>query len=271
MIFNVVLVGTGGQGVISASNILGWTALKMGYQVRSAETHGMAQRGGTVIVHLRFGQDLESPLVRTHSADVILSFELIEAIRYLDFLKPDGLLLVNNETIIPPVLFRGQHMVVNSERCIGCGNCRANCLVNIYYQNLDALIAINSPASQVLNGQCEILDGCTGCMLCTGICPNYALELKKELSYPPYSDIERAIHARSKNSYILSVSKVALELGDIRMVNTIMMGALLAFDKIPLKYEVLQEALRQILKPSIVDLNLKALEAGRQLIQQYRA
>jgi len=90
--FNIVLVGTGGQGVILSSNILGWTAIKSDprNKVRTAETHGMAQRGGTVIVHLRFGHNVESPLVKTRSADVMLAFELAEAVRYLDFLNPMG-------------------------------------------------------------------------------------------------------------------------------------------------------------------------------------
>ncbi|MFX1298068.1 MAG: 2-oxoacid:acceptor oxidoreductase family protein, partial [Promethearchaeota archaeon] len=135
--FNIVLVGTGGQGVISASNILGWAALKMDgdNKVRTAETHGMAQRGGTVIVHLRFGRYVESPLVKIRNADVILSLELVEAVRYLNYLKKDGILLVNDDIIIPPILFQGQHMIVDPEVCVGCGNCRINCLVNTYYQD----------------------------------------------------------------------------------------------------------------------------------------
>lgn len=270
MNFNIVFVGTGGQGVISASNILGLTAMKMNpnYHVRSAETHGMAQRGGTVIVHLRFGENIESPLVKTHGADVILSFELVEAIRYLDFLKPNGIILVNNDSILPPVLFRGQHMHVNLERCIGCGNCRVNCLINKYYQEPNTFVAIGSPASRILNGQCQIAKGCTGCMACMGICPQQALDLKKEISYPPYSEIEKTLKAHTKYSFILPASKLAVELGDIRTTNIILLGALLAFNQIPLKFEVLQDAIKQILKSNVIDMNLKALKIGRELINK---
>lgn len=271
MSFNIVLVGTGGQGVISASNILGRAALNTNpeIRVRSAETHGMAQRGGTVIVHLRFGHDIESPLVKTHTADVILSFELVEAVRYLEYLKPDGILLANNDIILPPVLFRGQHMTANPDRCIGCGNCSINCLVNLYYRLPTSYSAIDTPASCILNGHCEILSGCTGCMACAGICSQNALELVKEISYPPFASIEHAIKSSSTRSHILPVSQVASDLGDIRMANIVMIGALLAFDNIPLTFDVVQDAIREILKPSVIYMNLKALEAGRALIKKY--
>ena len=271
--FNIVLVGTGGQGVILSSSILGMAALKTNpiNKVRTAETHGMAQRGGTVIVHLRFGPNVESPLVKTNTADAILSFELAETIRYLEYLKkPNGILLANDEMIMPPVLFRGQHVNINSDSCIGCGNCRINCCVNANYRNPKNCVVISSPASQILNGRCEVLSGCTGCMRCIGICSQNAIQLVKEISYPLYSDIENQIKIVSTNGFIIPASKKAVELGDIRMTNIIMVGALLGFEQVPLKLEQVREAIRSTLNPKVVDKNLKALEIGQELIKNLK-
>jgi Pyruvate/2-oxoacid:ferredoxin oxidoreductase gamma subunit len=270
--FNIVLVGTGGQGVIMASNILGWAALKANKnnKVRTAETHGMAQRGGTVIVHLRIGKNIESPLVKTNSADAILSLELVEAVRYIDYLKPNGILLVNNEIIIPPVLFRGQHVQADPDLCIGCGNCRINCLVNNYYQDEDNLAVINTPSSHIVNGRCEILSGCTGCMRCIEVCNQQALHLVEAIRYPPYLEIERLIKGTTRNGYILPASQIAKTAGDIRMTNIVMVGAFLGFEDLPLKIDHVTDAMRRILRPKLLDINLKALEAGLQTIQELR-
>ena len=271
--FNIVLVGTGGQGVILSSNIIGWAALhaNSGNKVRTAETHGMAQRGGTVIVHLRFGPLVESPLVKMNSADAIVSFELVEAVRYINYLKPNGILLVNNEIIIPPILFQGQHVEIDPEKCIGCGNCQINCLVNTYYENTDTLAIINSPSSCIVNGHCKTLPGCTGCMRCMGICKHEAIHLIEEISYPPYSAIENLIHSASPNSFIIPAAKIARDMGDNRMTNIVMIGALLGFEKVPLAIETIKEAIRRLLKPKTVEKNLKALLAGQNLIKQLRA
>ncbi len=270
--FNIVLVGTGGQGVIMASNILGWAALKANKtnKVRTAETHGMAQRGGTVIVHLRIGLNIESPLVKTNSADAILSLELVEAVRYIDYLKPNGILLVNNEIIIPPVLFRGQHVQADPDLCIGCGNCKINCLVNSYYQDEDTLAVIKTPSSHIVNGRCEILPGCTGCMRCIEVCNQQALHLVEDISYPPYLEIERLIEGTTRNGYILPASQIAKSTGDIRMTNIVMIGAFLGFEDLPLKKDHVTDAMRQILRPKLLDANLKALEAGLKTIQELR-
>ncbi len=268
--FNIVLVGTGGQGVILSSNILGWAALKTSQKnkVRTAETHGMAQRGGTVIVHLRFGPTVESPMVKKKSADSILSFELVEAVRYSDFLKPDGILLVNDEVILPPVMFRGQHASINRDFCIGCGNCRTNCLINTYYRDPKSLAVINSPASRITNGVCEILSGCTGCSACIEICCRNAIQIEKEITYPCYLEIENKLKAISKNSFIIPASRTAMEMGEIRMTNVIMIGALLEFKDVPLEPSAIKEAMKQLLGPKIIDPNLKALEAGQGLMKK---
>ncbi len=96
-----LIVGVGGQGTVLASKILAAAALAQGMQVRTTETIGMAQRGGTVMSHVKMGECVASPMIAAHQADVILAFEPSEAVRALPFLKPDGMLIVCTDPIAP--------------------------------------------------------------------------------------------------------------------------------------------------------------------------
>jgi indolepyruvate ferredoxin oxidoreductase beta subunit len=104
---NIFLSGVGGQGTIFASNILGQVLLNAGYDVKKAEVHGMAQRGGDVTTHFRFGRKVFSPLIKQGEADYLVSFELLEALRYINWLKPAGKVLLNNYSIFPPAVSLG--------------------------------------------------------------------------------------------------------------------------------------------------------------------
>lgn len=97
----VVIAGVGGQGIITASNLLSEVALEAGLDVKKSEIHGMSQRGGDVISTVRFGKKVYSPIVGYGEADVILSFEKLEALRNLPFLKKDGTVIVNDYRIDP--------------------------------------------------------------------------------------------------------------------------------------------------------------------------
>ena len=99
---NMLLVGVGGQGTILASNILAELGIKLGYDVKKAEVHGMSQRGGSVISHVRWGPEVFSPIIAKGEGDVILAFEKMEVVRYIEILKPEGLVLVNDHAI-PPI------------------------------------------------------------------------------------------------------------------------------------------------------------------------
>lgn len=102
---SLLLVGVGGQGTILVSKILSEGLLEEGYDVKMAEIHGMAQRGGSVTTQIRFGDKVYSPTVNKGEADVLVSFEKIEGLRYIPELKKDGILIVNEEEIRPlPVL-----------------------------------------------------------------------------------------------------------------------------------------------------------------------
>ncbi len=104
---NILMVGVGGQGVILASEILSEVMLRAGYDVKKSEVHGMAQRGGSVSTHVRFGPRVFSPLIKKGDVDILFSFELLETIRYLDFLRSNALIVVNNQKVLPPSVTLG--------------------------------------------------------------------------------------------------------------------------------------------------------------------
>lgn len=102
-ITNIVLVGVGGQGSVLAGQIIARVAMLAGLSVATSEVHGMAQRGGSVLSTVRYGKEVLSPAVSEGAADVLLAFEKLEALRYLNYLKADGLVLVNDQRIVPSV------------------------------------------------------------------------------------------------------------------------------------------------------------------------
>lgn len=102
---SVLLVGVGGQGTILVSKLLTAGLVKAGFDVKMSEIHGMSQRGGSVSTHVRYGEKVYSPVIEEGEADLLISFEKMEVIRWLKFLKPEGHLIVNNYKINPlPVL-----------------------------------------------------------------------------------------------------------------------------------------------------------------------
>ncbi len=103
-----LMAGVGGQGTILASNILAEVGLQLGYDVKKAEVHGMAQRGGQVDSHIRWGNKVHSPLVEENNADYLIGFEMLEAARFPHFLKKNSLALVNEYRINPPLVNLGK-------------------------------------------------------------------------------------------------------------------------------------------------------------------
>ena len=102
---NIMLVGVGGQGTLLASRVLGTVALKMGYDVKVSEVHGMSQRGGSVVTYVKMGEKIYSPLIEKGEADVILAFEKLEALRWMEYLNEGGRMIVNEQKINPmPVI-----------------------------------------------------------------------------------------------------------------------------------------------------------------------
>ena len=104
---NVMIVGVGGQGSLLASKLLGRMLLQKGYDIKVSEVHGMSQRGGSVVTYVRFGDKVYSPVIDKGEADFIVSFELLEAARWTEYLKPGGKIVVNTQQISPMPVITG--------------------------------------------------------------------------------------------------------------------------------------------------------------------
>ena len=104
---NVMIVGVGGQGSLLASKLLGYLLLEQGYDVKVSEVHGMSQRGGSVVTYVRYGDKVASPVIDKGEADYIVSFELLEAARWLPYLKADGQIVTSTQQIDPMPVITG--------------------------------------------------------------------------------------------------------------------------------------------------------------------
>jgi len=107
-ITNILLVGVGGQGILLASEILSEAAMLAGFDVKKSEIHGMSQRGGSVVSHVRYGTEVFSSIVPEGEGDILFGFELMETMRSLPLLKPDGSVVANDLQISPPSVLMGQ-------------------------------------------------------------------------------------------------------------------------------------------------------------------
>lgn len=187
--YNILIVGVGGQGIILAGDVLSRAAARHGYDVKKNEIHGMAQRGGSVSSHVRFGPLVSSPVIKMGEADVLLSFEQIETARYLPFLSTRGKVIVNNIKILPPAVFTGKQ------------------------------------------------------------------------EYP--SDVIEKIKAHVPDAIVLDGAQIAETLGNPRVVNVLFLGVLSSYLDIP--PEAYEAVLRELLKPTLVDINVRAFHEGRGL------
>ena len=104
---NIMIVGVGGQGTLLASKLLGYVLLGQGYDVKVSEVHGMSQRGGSVVTYVRFGEKVYSPVIDRGEADIIISFEKLEAARWLEYLKPGGQIITNTQEVEPMPVITG--------------------------------------------------------------------------------------------------------------------------------------------------------------------
>ena len=186
---DLLIAGTGGQGIILASNLLSEAALASGYDVKKTDTLGMAQRGGSVVSHIRFADRVFSPLVKQGEADIIIAFEKLEAARWSPYLKADGLIIIN-DLKLPPL-----SVSLGDER------------------------------------------------------------------YPDSAELMEIIRERSDNVHLIDGSNRAKELGNARLLNTLLLGYASLF--LPLKSLTIKEAIARHLPAKLRQLNLDAFEEGR--------
>ena len=106
-VMNLFLCGVGGQGILLASEIISSACMNAGFDVKQSEVHGMAQRGGSVISHIRFGEKVHSPLIELGNADIVVSFEMLEALRYLPYMNKETKVIVNTQKILPAPVATG--------------------------------------------------------------------------------------------------------------------------------------------------------------------
>ena len=104
---NIMIVGVGGQGTLLASKLLGYVLMQQGYDVKVSEVHGMSQRGGSVVTYVRYGEKVYSPVIDKGEADYILSFEKLEALRWLEYLKTGGQIITNTQEVDPMPVITG--------------------------------------------------------------------------------------------------------------------------------------------------------------------
>ena len=117
--YNLIIAGVGGQGVILSGNIIGEVAMVSGYDVKKTDTLGMAQRGGSVVSHLRIADKVFSPLIKQGEADILLAFEKLEAVRWSTYLKPGGVAIINNQALPPLSVNLGNERYLDNEEIIG--------------------------------------------------------------------------------------------------------------------------------------------------------
>jgi len=184
---NILLSGVGGQGIILASDIMVEVFLESGFDVKKSEVHGMAQRGGSVTSHVRFGMKVYSPIIKQGEVDILFSFEELEGLRWLNYVKPDGVIILNNHKINPPAVNLGQ------------------------------------------------------------------------MEYP--RDIPEIFRKQFDKFYLIDGTKLALEAGNIRAANVVLLGAISNLFEI--EEDLWMEAILRHLPPRLHEVNRQAFALGR--------
>lgn len=273
--YNALCVGIGGTGVIRASMILGWSALREGFKVRTAETHGMSQRGGAVSSYLRFGNTLEAPFMIEGDLDVLLAFEISEALRNLNFISKDTYVIASRSTVIPPSVLTHRSLKIDGNKCVGCGNCVAHCIPNqVYRESSEGHLytLVDGPTRMVVNGYCRVLDSCTGCSQCIidKVCAFGAIEAFNEWDYPEVEIIEEDLRSASERVLILDAEKIAIECGNVLAANVVILGVLAGIQPIPLKKETLRETVSNFVPKKALEVNMNAFEKGYQIGKNFK-
>ncbi|MHA1792282.1 MAG: 2-oxoacid:acceptor oxidoreductase family protein [Promethearchaeota archaeon] len=275
-IYNILCVGIGGTGVIRASMILAWSALREGFKVRTAETHGMSQRGGSVSSFLRFGKKIEGPFMIKGDLDILIAFEISEALRNLEYINDNTFLISSTNAVIPPSVLTHRKLKVDWNKCIGCGNCVAHCIPNRIYlessDNDDSLTLVTGPTRQVRNGYSNVLESCTGCTNCIidNVCPTDAITAYNEFEYLPADDIKKELESSTQNSIIIDANKIAIEAGNVLAANVVILGIIAGLEIIPINASTLKNTVKNFVPRKALEINLKAFEMGVEIGMKYQ-
>ena len=256
--------------MVSASNILAWAALRDDYNVRTAETHGMAQRGGSVASYVRFGTEVYGPLIPRGTVDVVLAFELSEALRNVDFASEKTTFIISDNQQIPPTVLTSRNVEINAELCSGCGICFANCVPNFIANRYDKPLSfVPSAPRRVVGGERVEVPFCTGCGQCTrvAICPHGVLTIKEQYHYPSIEEVRENLSRVTQEVYIVPALKKALEVGNAQTVNILMLGVLHGSGKLPIQLATLRETIYEFVPPKALEVNKQAFEVGLQMGQ----
>jgi indolepyruvate ferredoxin oxidoreductase beta subunit len=187
---NILVAGVGGQGVILASDIMCEVFMEAGYDVKKSEVHGMAMRGGIVTSHFRFGRKVYSPLIKQGEVDILFAFEQLEALRWVNHLRPNGKIVVNDHKVNPPAINLG------------------------------------------------------------------------EMEYP--KSIPEKIRSKFKDLYLVKGTEIALQMGDVRAANVVLLGAISKLFEV--NEDLWLKTILNNLPPKVHELNKKAFSAGRDQI-----
>ena len=189
---NVLVAGVGGQGVILASDIMSEVFMEAGFDVKKSEVHGMAMRGGIVTSHFRFGKKVYSPLIKEGEVDILFAFEQVEGLRWINHLRPDGKIVMNDHKVNPPIVNLG------------------------------------------------------------------------EMEYP--NQIPEKIRKKFKGFYLVKGTEIALQMGDARAANVVLLGAISKFFEV--KEDIWLKTILNHLPAKVHELNKKAFAAGREQISK---
>ena len=187
---NILVAGVGGQGVILASDIMCELFMEAGYDVKKSEVHGMAMRGGIVTSHFRFGKKVYSPLIKEGEVDILFAFEQLETLRWINHLRPDGKIIMNDNKVNPPAVNLG------------------------------------------------------------------------EMEYP--KNIPDKIRSKFKNFYLVKGTEIALQMGDVRAANVVLLGAISKLFEV--EEDLWLKTILNKLPQKVHELNKKACASGRDQI-----
>jgi len=199
--------------------------------------------------------------------DVLIAFEISEALRNLNYVNKNTLIIASKNAVIPPSVLTHRTLKIDGNKCVGCGNCIAHCIPNqIYltskYGNYFTLM--KGPTRIVINGFNRVLESCTGCIQCIidKVCPFGAIEAFNEWDYPEVSLIEQDIKSVSKNVIILDANEIATKCGNPLTANVVLLGVLAGIGRIPLSKKVMLETIKKFVPRKALDVNIKAFKKG---------